>query len=152
MVIDPEEFPAVPWANGAGTTRELASVVDPDGRLSWRVSVADLIESAPFSVLPGIDRIFVPLGPVRLTIDGVTVEVGPGEQVRFDGEAMVAVALDQATRALNVMTSRGRWTAEVTIRPRTEAAAGRSTVSVDLGDRIADLWVTRCLDPGSTPS
>ena len=84
--------------------------------------------------------------------DGVTVEVGPGEQVRFDGEAMVAVALDQATRALNVMTSRGRWTAEVTIRPRTEAAAGRSTVSVDLGDRIADLWVTRCLDPGPTPS
>ena len=139
MMLDPQEFTPVPWANGAGTTRELAAASDPSGQLSWRVSVADLLDSAPFSSLPGLDRIFLPLGPVRLTIDGDSVDVGAGEQVRFSGEAAVAVALRRPTRALNVMTARNEWSAEVTLRPRTVPAVGRPTLCVDLGDHVADI-------------
>lgn len=57
VIIDPEGKPRTLWANGRGTTRELAR--DPRG--AWRLSVADLRDAAPFSALPGTDRLFIVL-------------------------------------------------------------------------------------------
>ena len=142
LTVDPAAVDPVPWANGAGTTRELARVTEAEGVTVWRVSVADLERSAPFSSLPGLDRIFVPLGLVRLTIDGTSIDVEAGEQVRFPGEAVVAVVLSRPTRALNVMTRRGRCVAQVALRPADAPARGEGTVSVDLGERIAEVRVT----------
>jgi len=85
---------------------------------------------------------FTPLGSVRLTIDGTTVDLAAGEQVRFPGEAVVAVVLSRPTRALNVMTRRGRCVAQVALRPADAPARGEGTVSVDLGERIAEVRVT----------
>ena len=141
-MLDPAAFDPVPWANGAGTTRELALARDAEGQTLWRVSLADLDQSASFSSVPGLDRIFPPLGSVRLTIDGTTVDLTAGEQVRFPGEAVVAVVLSRPTRALNVMTRRGRCVAQVTLRPADAPAGGEATVSVDLGERIAEVRVT----------
>jgi uncharacterized protein len=49
----------MPWKNGAGTTTEIA--IDPPGadvagRFRWRLSIADVERSGPFSAFPGYDR------------------------------------------------------------------------------------------------
>ncbi len=62
---------ATPWKNGQGTTIELA-VEPPDASLdtfAWRVSVAELRGSGPFSSFPGYERVIVQLDgpPMALT-------------------------------------------------------------------------------------
>jgi environmental stress-induced protein Ves len=51
-------LPAQPWKNGGGITREIAAI--PHGTsmadFTWRVSVAEIARSGPFSPFPGIDR------------------------------------------------------------------------------------------------
>lgn len=51
----------MPWKNGLGTTTEIA--VDPPGAgldaFAWRVSVAELTTSGPFSSFPGYERIII---------------------------------------------------------------------------------------------
>jgi environmental stress-induced protein Ves len=50
----------MPWKNGLGTTWEIA--IDPpgasmtDAQFRWRLSIADVSQSGPFSTFPGIDR------------------------------------------------------------------------------------------------
>ena len=49
----------VPWKNGGGVTRELASA-PPDARsydVGWRVSIADITRSGSLSTFPGLDRV-----------------------------------------------------------------------------------------------
>ncbi len=54
-VVGPADRRVVPWANGAGTTAVVARVPDTDD-WAWRLSLADVVEDGPFSVLPGVDR------------------------------------------------------------------------------------------------
>ena len=139
---NPSDVEPVPWRNGAGTTRELAAESGPGGELRWRISVADLVRDAPFSTFPGTDRLFTALGPLRLTVNGVAADLAAGDQVRFAGEDAVSVALDQPTRALNVMTARGVCRAEAVLRPATAGAAAGAAESVDLGELVADVFIT----------
>jgi hypothetical protein len=49
----------MPWKNGFGTTTEIA--IDPPdadvgGRFRWRLSIADVQRSGPFSAFPGYER------------------------------------------------------------------------------------------------
>ena len=55
QVVGPADRRVVPWANGAGTTAVVARVPDTDD-WRWRLSLADVVEDGPFSVLPGVDR------------------------------------------------------------------------------------------------
>jgi len=64
-MLTPADVTPVPWRNGAGTTRELASSAGPDGGFRWRISLADLARDAPFSSFPATDRLFTALGPLR---------------------------------------------------------------------------------------
>ena len=52
-----------PWKNGGGSTREI--VCRPPGAgmdsFEWRVSIATIAQSGPFSVFAGVDRVI--LGP-----------------------------------------------------------------------------------------
>lgn len=137
-MLIPSEVPPVPWRNGAGTTRELAAHTD-----RWRISVADLIEDAPFSAFPGIDRLFTALGPLRLTINGTTTDLDRGDQIRFAGEDTVTVTLDQPTQALNVMTRRGLYRAEVVLRSPSADSTDGAAATVDLGEQIADILLTK---------
>jgi environmental stress-induced protein Ves len=141
-MLDPSQVAPVPWPNGAGTTRELASASDSEGQTLWRISLADLDHHAPFSTFSGMDRLFTALGPVRLTIDGTPIDLDPGDQVRFPGEAAVTVALSRPTRALNVMTRRDACSADVILRPARAPAASRAVATVDLGEQVADIVVT----------
>jgi environmental stress-induced protein Ves len=67
---------ATPWKNGGGITRELACY--PVGAsmndFIWRVSIADVSASGPFSSFPGIDRV-------------ITLLDGDGMQLQFENGA-----------------------------------------------------------------
>lgn len=58
-LIRPSEHRVMPWKNGCGTTTEIA--IDPPdadvgGRFRWRLSIADVQSSGPFSAFPGYER------------------------------------------------------------------------------------------------
>lgn len=78
-IVRVEDIAPVPWKNGGGVTRELLAWPDPR---HWilRISVAQIRESGPFSLFPGVDRWIAVLsgGSVRLETEGLaTVELNP---------------------------------------------------------------------------
>ena len=108
------------WANGAGTTRQVAA--EPEGStidsFDWRVSIADVVGECAFSAFPGIDRtILLVEGRVMvLAINGVECRLEPLAPVRFGGEADVRCSVpDGPTRDLNIMCRRGEWWASVEV-------------------------------------
>jgi environmental stress-induced protein Ves len=110
FVVRFAERPAEPWANGLGSTVEIAR--DPaTGAFDWRLSVARLEDDSAFSLLPGVDRVLMALGddPVGLNIgDGLRV-LKRHDTVVFTGdEAVRPEGLEHPTHALNLMTRRGR--------------------------------------------
>lgn len=57
-VLRAADYRSMPWKNGGGTTAEIA-VWPPDAGLDdflWRVSMARIESSGPFSVFSGVDR------------------------------------------------------------------------------------------------
>ena len=63
---------AVPWKNGGGVTHDV--IVSPAGAtlddFDWRISIAEIARSGPFSRFPGIDRTLAVLeGKVVLTVE-----------------------------------------------------------------------------------
>jgi environmental stress-induced protein Ves len=108
-----EGYRRMPWKNGAGTTTEIA--VFPAGasldEFEWRLAIADLDRSGPFSSFPGIERLLMvlPPGEVTLMIDGGRLQMPPLEVVRFAGESEVSAVLGSGpARDLNLMLRRGR--------------------------------------------
>lgn len=96
-----------PWTNHWGSTCELWLERDAGGAIRLRISVAMLTRPAPFSVLPGLSRSFMPLDDIdaELAIDGMRVPVGQHDPVRFNGDAVTSlVALSRPGRALNLMS------------------------------------------------
>ncbi len=62
--MDLAQAPAVPWKNGGGSTQELACWPPGAGMdtFEWRVSVATIASSGPFSTFPGVERQIMLLG------------------------------------------------------------------------------------------
>ncbi|MGN6738897.1 HutD/Ves family protein [Dyella sp.] len=114
-ILRSDELVPVPWRNGQGVTRELAIAppgADTDDFL-WRVSLADVVGPAPFSLFPGVDRSIVLIDGAgfRMTLDGTQEHdlTTPCVPFAFPGEAAVAVALAGGpTRDFNLMLRRGR--------------------------------------------
>ena len=115
QLLSPLAYRVLPWKNGGGSTTEIA--VDPDGAgwddFTWRVAIADVRTSGPFSSFPGIDRSILLLECPRgtqmvLTIDGRQTPLQPHEFVDFDGEATAHGELyGEPVRDFNVMSRRG---------------------------------------------
>lgn len=145
---------SVPWKNGGGTTSEVA--VFPQGAsfedFGWRISIADIARSGPFSQFPGIDRTLAMLkGQVSLSIAGrdtiaLSIDMPP---VEFPGDVATAAELiGEAATDLNVMTRRGVFTARVTRRSCADAVRAPSNAAATflfpltaatLRDPIADV-------------
>ena len=100
---------ATPWPNGRGTARDYARREDANGALLWLVTLADLVEDAPFSMMP-FERVFTIAsgGAVELTIDSVPTRIEPLRPVRFSGQANTHCRLlDGQARAFNLMHAPG---------------------------------------------
>ncbi|MEI8029385.1 MAG: HutD family protein [Comamonadaceae bacterium] len=95
-----------PWRNGGGVTRELAAWPIPHDWI-WRMSVAEVARSGPFSRFDGVQRWFAVLGGagVRLTLGGHAHELTrDSEPLCFDGASAVECQLlDGATQDFNLM-------------------------------------------------
>lgn len=108
--------PPTPWKNGGGATRELACWPPGAGMddFDWRVSVATIAASGPFSRFAGVDRQIM-----LLAGDGVHLHAPGGLDHRLDqrwqplafaGEAAVACTLlGGESTDFNLMLRRGRW-------------------------------------------
>ena len=121
--INFEDLPATPWKNGGGVTRELACF--PAGAsfedFLWRISIADINRSGPFSVFPGIDRVIALLdgdGMVLNFDDGRTHALNtPLLPFRFRGEDHVCANLAGcASRDINLMLRRGAVDGKMELR------------------------------------
>lgn len=114
----------MPWKNGLGFTREIA--IDPpeasmsDAGFRWRLSIATVDQSGPFSSFPGIDRTI-------MVIDGKGMELtvaGRAPQrldrcflpFSFPGDAATECKLiDGPIQDFNLMVNRKNLTAQTTV-------------------------------------
>lgn len=125
----PGDYRDMPWRNGAGSTTEL--LIEPPGAtlaggFLWRLSMATVAESGPFSLFPGIDRTLLLLSGQGMELDhgpqGRALLPGPLAPVRFPGEwATRGRLLGGPCLDFNVMSRRGQVVHEVVIlRPGPE--------------------------------
>jgi environmental stress-induced protein Ves len=104
-----------PWKNGGGSTTEIA--IAPVGasldRFDWRISLATIAASGPFSCFPGVDRTLALVEGAGAVLDigdeGRFVLSEEDPIVEFAGESAVMATLTLGpTTDFNVMTQRGR--------------------------------------------
>jgi environmental stress-induced protein Ves len=116
-IVGPAGRRVVPWANGRGTTAVVACVPDTDD-WDWRLSLADVVEDGPFSVLPGIDRWIAVARGGRMGLqlgapDGfertVLSDADGAASFSGDGDTSCRV-LDGPLVDVNLMLRRGRVT------------------------------------------
>ncbi len=108
-----------PWKNGLGVTAEVAAF--PPGAdfeaFDWRVSMAQVDAGGPFSRFPSVDRVLAVLeGRLALRVQGrPSLELSRrSAPAAFPGDVDTDAALIRGpVRDLNIMTRRGRWTAEL---------------------------------------
>lgn len=114
-ILRAADYRVMPWKNGGGTTTEIA--VSPDGAglddFDWRVSMARVGGSGPFSSFAGIDRTLSVLEG-----EGIVLDVAGQPAARLTASsAPFSFPADLPTSAaliagpitdLNVMSRRGR--------------------------------------------
>lgn len=110
----------MPWANGLGVTAEIAVWPAGVADWTWRLSIADISEDGPFSVLNGIDRHI-------MVIDGVGMNLTVGRQpiravrrgadpLAFSGdEATMCRLIDGPIADLNLMVRRSYASGALTV-------------------------------------
>lgn len=138
----------VPWKNGLGTTREVATWPEDAGvseRFLWRVSVASVTQSCPFSEFHGYERTIL-----LVSGDGFELDFGdaaparalraPLEPCTFQGEWRTRCRLlGGPVEDLNVMVDRTRASATVDVI--------RETQSRDLGAPVSAVVVVAAGGP-----
>jgi hypothetical protein len=126
-IIRQSAFTTVPWKNGAGVTREAVRMPPGGDSFRWRLSVAQIDRSGPFSDFAAYQRFMVLLkgAGVRLEIAGRhPAEHGTerrellaaGDWVQFDGgRATHCELIDGPCVDLNLMVSKAGPAASVRI-------------------------------------
>jgi environmental stress-induced protein Ves len=127
-----------PWKNGGGVTRELVAWPNAQDWV-WRMSVAEVVRSGPFSRFEGVQRWFAVLSGA-----GVQLDLGAGSDVAshtltptsaplgFEGELPVhCTVIDGPTQDFNLMLRRDRLSA------RMLRVHGDYSVSLDASKTLA---------------
>lgn len=108
MILGPDSFRSMPWANGKGVTLELLRLDGPQGMI-FRLSRAQVVEDGPFSLFPGIERSLTVLtGPgFALRGEGIDLQARPLEPVAFPGDVPIrAEGVTGPSDDFNVMRAR----------------------------------------------
>lgn len=113
-----EDYKVMPWKNGGGSTTELAIYPDEtslDEPFTWRISIAHLTGSGPFSSFPAYDRIIIQLtgNPMRISHkEGGSRELQIFRPYRFRGEWTTHADLSTVAQDFNIMVRRDSASAE----------------------------------------
>ncbi|RVD58769.1 HutD family protein [Mesorhizobium sp. M2D.F.Ca.ET.185.01.1.1] len=149
-------YRVMPWKNGGGTTTEIAVLPDGAGLddFDWRVSMARVETSGPFSSFAGIDRTLSVLEG-----EGIVLDIAGQPPARLTkASAPLAFPGDVPTGAtliggpitdLNVMTRRDRMTHKVERRPLSgeiRIVPGAATTLVLVVDAGVTLFTGDTLD------
>jgi len=123
--LAPSDYRVMAWKNGLGSTTEIA-VYPPGSGVSgepfvWRVSIADVPASGPFSPFPGYDRTIMMIsGKAGMWLDGAPE--GPIDLTRpftpqtFSGDWEISGRLvEPPLRDFNLMVDRARATGSMTV-------------------------------------
>lgn len=121
------QLACTPWKNGGGTTREITCAPTGSGMddFQWRLSIAEIAASGPFSAFAGVDRTITLLSGdgVRLfTANGQIDHLlnQPLQPFAFAGDAVLDCQLLGSTcQDFNVMVRRSFGQAQV--QPRQQA-------------------------------
>ena len=121
-LLPANQYTRVRWKNEQGWTREILRVPEDRPDWDWRVSIAEVDHSGPFSVFEGCDRELV-----LLTGDGMRLNFDDGESIellpphgrhRFSGErALSAELISGPTQDFNLIWRRDRVATQLLHRP-----------------------------------
>ena len=127
VILRTGDFTKLPWKNGLGVSRVIASEPRSAGydSVNWQIGTTAFGFDCPFSSLPGMDRQFMLLsgGGVELhcidVISGVDVRRmvdRPFVPFSFSGDWQTTCRmLGDPVHVFNVMTRRGKATAKISI-------------------------------------
>ncbi len=99
QILKHQYFVTKPWKNGQGTTQEI--LVYPNEDFIFRLSMADIKQSGPFSLFPGIQRSLVLIEGKSVTLNSRQLELlTPFE---FDGETEIHCSIQSEGKDFNLM-------------------------------------------------
>lgn len=106
--LTPDDYTAMPWANGRGTTVQMLRETGPDGGLLLRLSMASVVEDGAFSIFPGVERNLTVISGPGFDLVGTThIKAAPLLPVAFRGDVPIAAAgVTAPCEDFNVMTAR----------------------------------------------
>ncbi|MGA0080381.1 MAG: HutD family protein [Ilumatobacteraceae bacterium] len=125
------EHVAMPWANGRGTSYEIASDRGSDDQWSWRLAMAPVNEDGPFSRIDCVNRSLVVVegAGMVLSVDRKKLQCAPLQVVQFRGEAVTdAILLDGPITDINLMIRRNDADGELRIVHQPGALASASII------------------------
>ena len=152
------DFLRQPWKNGGGVTTQLA-LHEEGGRWLWRLSLAEVVRSGPFSDFSGYERTIMLLEGEGMEL---RIDESPGVDLRtpyrpfvFDGAARTACRLlGGPVKDLNLMVDERRARARVDVidPDSVGSVAPKSSWALAFAlrgfTRIAATTVERRLAPG----
>jgi uncharacterized protein len=124
QIVKKHEYRTVPWKNGGGTTVEL--YVSPAGSVEfdWRVSIASIAASGPFSTFSGYDRCIVLLQGQGMSLDIEGTGNMPLRALKpfsFSGDAKVTGVLqDGPVSDFNLIVRRSFATGQIEVLQKRE--------------------------------
>lgn len=139
----------MPWANGRGTSYEIASDRNDSGEWTWRLAMAPVNEDGPFSRIECVNRSLAVVegAGMRLSVDRKKLQCLPMQVVRFRGDAITdATLLDGPITDINLMVRRKEADGEMAIVSDAGRVADASiivavggSVQMKCGDSSIDL-------------
>ena len=122
-LLNPSDYRRMRWKNGGGWTTELAKFPDGDGdSFDWRISIAEIESSGPFSTFAGYNRVIGLLEGIGMELRFDAAESVRLERrlqfARFAGEWQTeGVLISGAVRDFNVIVKRDAFSVDVLHRP-----------------------------------
>ena len=139
----------MPWANGRGTSYEIASDRNEAEDWTWRLAMAPVNEDGPFSRIECVNRFLAVVegAGMLLSVDRKKLQCLPMQVVRIRGDAITDATLtDGPITDINFMIRRKESDGEMTIVSEVGLLQGATiVVAVDgsaqlkCGDSIIDL-------------